>query len=130
MNTFSCSYNSSLFNILKNKNGSLLFTFRNLVKLFGEYYEVLTSDITGHSLDRKYWQECLGPPSTDTIVWNILMVHSKWMRSKKLYNYMQCNKFTGLDGLQVEFYKAFFETSVNWSAIDYIIDLGDPSQTK
>ena len=39
----------------------------DLVDRFGEHYEALATDITGHSLDQQYWQECLGPPPLDTI---------------------------------------------------------------
>ena len=132
----SSTINSSSSNVLKDRNGKLLCTPQDLVDRFGEHYEALASDITGHSLDQQYWQECLGPPPLDTIEWNIngpitMDEIQKAVRS------MQCNKAPGPDGLPIEFYKAFFETNVDPTTdpttdptvdptVDPTIDPGDP----
>jgi len=63
--------NSSSSNVLKDRNGKLLCTPQDLVDRFGEHYEALASDITGHSLD----------PLN-----GILMVRSSWMRARTLYD--------------------------------------------
>jgi len=119
---FSSSSNSdfSSSNVLKDRNGNLLCTPRDLVNRFGEHYEALASDVTGHSLDQKYWQECLGPPSTDTTVWNINGPITM-DEIQKVVRSMQCNKAPGPDGLPVEFYKAFFESSLG-PTVDPAVD--------
>jgi len=53
----SSTINSSSSNVLKDRNGKLLCTPQDLVDRFGEHYEALASDITGHSLDQQYWQD-------------------------------------------------------------------------
>jgi len=127
----SSTINSSSSNVLKDRNRKLLCTPQDLDSCyhdrFGEHYEALASDITGHSLDQQYWQECLGPPPLDTIVWNIngpitMDEIQKAVRS------MQCNKAPGPDGLLIEFYKAFFETNFN-PTVDSTIDSGNPGES-
>jgi len=60
----SSTINYSTSNVLKERNGKLLCTPQDLVDRFGEHYEALASDITGHSLDQQYWQECFGPTTS------------------------------------------------------------------
>jgi len=47
----STAINSSSSNVLKDRNRKLLCTPQDFVDRFGEHYEALASDITGHSLD-------------------------------------------------------------------------------
>ena len=122
-------------NGLRGLNGELLCTPQDQVKRFGEYYQALTSDHTGHSLDQSYWQDCFDgccgrrhrhcssslnhspPPSSHPhshshpSVWNIngpitMVEIEKAVRSFKN------DKAPGPDGLSVEFYKAFFKTEM------------------
>ena len=123
----STSSHSPSSNVLRDAKGNILCTPQDLVKRFGEYYQALTSDVTGHSLDQQYWQERLGdcccscryqpsslndsqshPLTHPPPVWNINGPITM-DEIEKVIRQMKNDKAPGPDGIPVEFYKAFFE---------------------
>ena len=47
--------NSILASVLKDKQGTFLFSYSDQLNQFAEYYSELASDVTQHSLDNEYW---------------------------------------------------------------------------
>lgn len=101
---------SSLPSVIKNSNGQDLISHSDQLQRQIEHYKNLASDVTGHSLNRYYWNAIF--PHAKPYTWNINdPISLSEIRSTILS--MKNNKAPGPDGIPIEFYKAIFSDSEN-----------------
>ena len=100
---FSVSRNT----IIKDKNGQDILSPSDQLNRWAEHYEELASDVTGHSLNRSYWERVLCSIHHNELTWDINGPISL-NEIKDTVLSMKNNKAPGPDGIPIEFYKAFF----------------------
>ena len=91
--------------VIRNKYGTDLFSKNDQLNRWAEHYKDLSSDSTGHSLNRQYWNSIF--PHQNPISWDINdPISLSEIRNTVLS--MRNNKAPGPDGIPIEFYKSFF----------------------
>ncbi len=105
---------SSPNTVIKNSIGQDLFTHSDQLRRWAEHYKNLASDVTGHSLDRYYWNAIF--PHANLTPWNINEPISL-SEIRSIILSMKNNKAPGPDGIPIEFYKAIFSDMENESNI-------------
>jgi len=63
--------NSTSSSVLRDKQGSFLFSYSDQLNRFAEHYSELASDVTQHSLDNEYWVNLFGTNSNNNPTWDI-----------------------------------------------------------
>jgi len=100
-------YSSSQQSTIKDNNGHDLLSPSEQLKRWAEHYEDLASDVTGHSLNRAYWERVFRFNYRNSIIWDINdLIFIQEIRNTILS--MKNNKAPGPDGIPIEFYKALF----------------------
>ena len=99
---------------IKDKEGNALVSLDDQLHRVAEHYKDLASDVTGHSLNEKFWNESFDISSSSSDTWDINQPISLKEIELAVLS-MKNNKAPGPDGIPNEFFKAFFEPRSNTS---------------
>jgi len=100
-------------NYLKSSDGRYLFSNEDKLQRFAEHYEILASDVTGHSRDDIFWENRFAslPFNPEWDINGPITISEIYETVSSMKN----NKAPGPDGIPTEFFKAFF---TNFSSDD------------